>query len=435
MKNDVLYAGYGRSRLTPDEPTGLAGYAHPNRIFKEVKDDVYSSCTAFKDSDGNMALIFTLDLHSLSGNSIGPMKKAVSEAVGVDPDNIIFNVTHNHAAPCGPVVTCDFIIERILPSARDAVADLSECELYAGSKEVYGFNFCRRFLTKEGKLFDYATRPMIWQFETKADNVIPMIKITRAGKKDIVLANFAAHCDTIYGCEDKHYTLSADYVGATRAYFESHCDAYLSIQMGACGDLNPVDTPYRFYTFPGTDVYGKHLALAFIDGAKNLTKKLEGNKKIKATTTTFKALVDHSRDDKAEICQKIWDIFSSGDKTTAVAMIKENGFTDIYECDSILNKSRKGEYNPFELSAISIGDIGFAVAPYEMFNDTGVQIKNGSKFRLTFVCAYSNGSEGYIPTEKAFSHGGYEVTYCAYAPDTATKIGDTLVGLLDEIHE
>lgn len=434
MKSSVLYAGYGRSRLTPDEPTGLAGYAHPNRIFKEIKDDVYSSCTAFKDSDGNMALIFTLDLHSLSGNSIGPMKKAVSEAVGVDPNNIIFNVTHNHAAPCAPVVTCDFIIERILPSARNAVADLSECELYAGSKEVYGFNFCRRFLTKEGKLFEYKTRPMIWQFETQADNVIPMIKITREGKKDIVLANFAAHCDTIYGCEDKHYTLSADYVGATRTYFESHCDAYLSIQMGACGDLNPVDTPYRFYTFPGTDVYGKHLALAFIDGAKNL-KKLDGSKKIKSAVTEFRALVDHSRDGEAELCQKILDIFESGNKDTALRMVRENGYDSIYECNSLTIRKSHGEYHPFELSAISVGDIAFAAAPYEMFNDTGVQIKKGSRFEHTFVCAYSNGHEGYIPTEYAFSHGGYEAYSCAYYPNTAEKIGDTLVGLLDEIHE
>lgn len=431
MKDSVLYAGYGRCCLNPDGPATLCGYAHPNRIIQEIKDDIYSSCTALRDGEGNTALIFSIDLAAVYEGTVAAIKKALSEELGINEDLVILNATHNHA---GTMPSVEFLTPRVISSARDALADLSKCEIYVGKKEVFGFNFCRRFLTRDGKLFDHDTRPMIWSFETEADHVVPLIKITREGKKSILLANFAAHNDTIYGCEGKYYTLSADYVGATRTYFEEHTDSYLSIQMGACGDVNPVNTPFPFYSFPGTDVYGKHLALAFIDGTKEL-QKLEGDMTIRSAKATFKAFVNHSNDDKIALCQEIMNVLNGGDTKRANKMALENGFKNVYECGAIITMSSLDEYHPFAVSALSVGDIGFAVAPYEMFNDTGVQIKEASKFGLTFVCAYSNGHSGYIPTKKAFDNGGYEAYTCYYYPGTAEDIGDTLVGLLDEIYE
>ena len=56
---------------------------------------------------------------------------------------------------------------------------------------------------------------------------------------------------------------------------------------------------------------------------------------------------------------------------------------------------------------------------------------------------YTNGDVGYIPTVAAYAEGGYEVEtahfhYClpaAVAPDSAVRVADTCVALLESLHE
>ena len=68
-----------------------------------------------------------------------------------------------------------------------------------------------------------------------------------------------------------------------------------------------------------------------------------------------------------------------------------------------------------------------------MFNHTGIQIRESSKFDTTFICAYSNGFHRYIPTLVGFSHGGYEMVTCIYAPGTAEESVKEYKKLLDEL--
>jgi hypothetical protein len=85
------------------------------------------------------------------------------------------------------------------------------------------------------------------------------------------------------------------------------------------------------------------------------------------------------------------------------------------------------------LSAISIGDIGFVSAPYEMFDTNGIAVKSESPFKMTFVCAYTNGDYGYIPSSLAYSHGGYEVSSCCFVSGTGEELANKMVSMLKEI--
>ena len=83
-------------------------------------------------------------------------------------------------------------------------------------------------------------------------------------------------------------------------------------------------------------------------------------------------------------------------------------------------------------TAVSIGDIAFAAAPYEMFDTNGVEIRNASPFNMTFICAYTNGHMGYIPSALAFPHGGYEVYVSRFVSGTAETTVNTIVSMLQE---
>ena len=86
-----------------------------------------------------------------------------------------------------------------------------------------------------------------------------------------------------------------------------------------------------------------------------------------------------------------------------------------------------------DISALAIGEIGFVAAPYEMFDTNGMQIKEKSPYTMTFVCAYSCGRYGYIPSSIAWEVGGYEVDTCKYVKGTGEILVDEFTGLLTQM--
>ena len=115
--------------------------------------------------------------------------------------------------------------------------------------------------------------------------------------------------------------------------------------------------------------------------------------------------------------------------------MQKYGFASIYEIGAIISRASRGQYERRSVSAVSIGNIVFAAADYEMFSQTGRNIKNAGNevFDLTFMCAYSNGMYGYIPADYAFDHGGYEVYSCPYIKGSAEIIEAKIIELVNEL--
>ena len=60
-----------------------------------------------------------------------------------------------------------------------------------------------------------------------------------------------------------------------------------------------------------------------------------------------------------------------------------------------------------EVHIVRLGSIAFATNPFELFLDYGNQIKARSLAEQTFLVQLANGTEGYLPTEKAEKGGHY----------------------------
>jgi hypothetical protein len=58
--------------------------------------------------------------------------------------------------------------------------------------------------------------------------------------------------------------------------------------------------------------------------------------------------------------------------------------------------------------AFSIGELGIAAIPFEVFTEIGLEIKSRSPFKDTFTIELANGSNGYLPTPAQHDLGGYE---------------------------
>ncbi len=440
-----LYVGYGRENITPEERDfpyySIAGTADGRKIHS-VRDSLYASCTAFKDAEGDIALIYTLDLHAISPDQAKEMLGAIYEATKVPMNNIILNVTHAHTAPSlsfSGINKAHYkakLYDGIVAAGVSAIADLTPCiELYAGEIDMTGFNFVRRYITDKGSLYGVMAsgNEKIIAHEHEADSSIPVAKFVRYGKKDVILVNFAAHCDTV--SSKNANTISADYVSAFRRTIEKELDAYFSMQLGATGDTNPSSRMPDAEKFVGTTKYGTALAYKVIEGLDSLPQ-LEIKGDIESASRGVTVTVDHSTDHLYDKAMVVWDLYYSGDdKSAANAKMKEYGFVSIYEVMYIRGRARLGATEVRNTSAVSIGNIVFAAADYEMFSHNGRNIKDAGNglFDLTFMCAYSNGMIGYIPADYAFDNGGYEVYSCVYKRGTGELIQDQIIETIKQL--
>jgi hypothetical protein len=69
-------------------------------------------------------------------------------------------------------------------------------------------------------------------------------------------------------------------------------------------------------------------------------------------------------------------------------------------------------------TVIRIDDYTWITFPGELFHQIGKEIKSYAHVRFAFLVGYCNGSFGYLPTQQAFSEGGYEPWSSDFAPVT-----------------
>ena len=60
------------------------------------------------------------------------------------------------------------------------------------------------------------------------------------------------------------------------------------------------------------------------------------------------------------------------------------------------------------LQAFRVGELAVAAIPFEVFTETGLELKARSPFKDTFTIELANGGYAYLPTPEQHELGGYE---------------------------
>jgi hypothetical protein len=96
----------------------------------------------------------------------------------------------------------------------------------------------------------------------------------------------------------------------------------------------------------------------------------------------------------------------------------------------------QGQERETWVQVLVIGDVAIVGVPGEFFTKLGLDIKNRSPFRYTYVAELANDWIGYLPDRDAHKLGGYQVWtgYHSYAEEgTGERIVDQAVGMLKEL--
>lgn len=431
----TFQVGYGRADITPTTPMPLSGYGQSEkRLHQNVLDNLYTTCVAITDETGETVLLFSADL--IGSDKHYDIRPMVEQATGVPYDHIIFASTHTHSSvEMGSSMAYGWLstlFAKCVEAAQAALADRAPAEIYIGATKTEHMNFVRHYLMNDGtyagdNFGDYSSGYK--DHASENDPQLQVIKFDRtaAEKKNIIMVNWQGH-PCVTGGIDKT-DMSADYIGSTRMYVEFQTKDHFIYFLGASGNQN-VKTYLPNEPAPSTDyqAFGMALGQKVMEAMEDMTK-LEDNK-VSVTRYDFVGDVDHSKDHMVEDARKVQELYNATDRATGNVLAHELGFTSVYEAGGVIYKATLDATIEMPIYAVSVGSLGFAVAPYEMFADHGVYIKENAGKDMTFVLTCTNGSYGYIPTNLAYDYVCYESTTGRFARGTGDILAEKYVELL-----
>lgn len=432
----AFLVGYGREKFTPKNSVQLYGYGGDERLSTNVLDDVYVTCIAMTDVEGNTLLLYSADLCSSDGQTTKQVIRKTAKEYGIPEENVYFSSTHNHSAPALASVS-DLVMNAAMASSKAALDSRKPAKMFIGTRETVGLNFVRHYVMEDGEVIgDNHGIPNGRKYVghvTEADNQMQLIRFEREGAKDVVMMNFQAHLNM---AAKDFYSISADFVGYCRTAIEKKLDCEFMYLQGACGNLNP--TSYISGETASGDrnpvKHGELLAEAAYNAMDELQPAELGLIQVK--TTEFPA--KHADNEPGIVAQmpKWQEVF---DATGSAWQAREasGGMIDSkFELGAISSRASKaGQTTDVHIAAMTIGDVSFLSAPYEMFDTNAMYIKDNDPYDITFIMCYSGGDGyGYIASDAAFDYGCYEVDTRTFERGTAEQLADTYVQMLNELH-
>lgn len=438
---ELLKVGYGRAEITPDEPVNLTGYGNDAlRVAETFRDKLYATCIAFTGTDGTTALLYTTDTTATYASVTGPVRQKIADELGLPIENIHVASTHTHSAPS--VTMENPAIEGyrrkysdgLLQAGREALEDRTEAYIYVGNTNTENMNFVRHYKMADGTFAGAnfgSFKAGCVGHTSQPDTSVQVIKFVRPGTKDVVLMNFQAHpCFT--GGMDKR-VLSADYIGDLRTYVETKTGARFAFFQGAAGNLNGVSYVAHENRTSDSAEYGRILG-EYALKALTCTRSVTGDMTVAIGSRELELELDHSDDNLLEQAEELWKEWrETFDRPACNAKAKAMGQNSIYAVGHIISRSKREKTEKMTIYALRVGPLAFVCAPYEMFCQSGMTIKEWAPYSMTFIVQMCNDYRNYFATRLAFSHGCYEVDTRRYACGTAEMVTDRYLELLTEI--
>lgn len=446
----VFRVGFGKASIQPpDLNIVLSGGGDPNRYVESVLDIIAVTCIAVTDATGKTVLFYTNDIQHASESWTKPCREFISEKFDIPYEQIFVASTHVHSVPALNRSTeanrkfCDTYEAGLIKSTEDALADRAEAEIYVGTADGHTpdgkpLNYVRLYEMNDGSFA--GDNFGIWTSGIKGhayegDTDAQLVKFVRPSKeKDVLMVSFPTHA-TFHGTSTLR-NLSADYPGPTRDYIDANSNCLTAIFAGAGGDQEPETEISAENHRLDYREFGATLGQAIIDAFPDMQKLENGDIKMihqeftrPANKFTDQEVLDKARD--------VYNYFLENGQTKGIEYAKQFGFYSPYQARAYIWRSNLGETKSMTIAALSMGELSIAIAPYEMFSQSGKAVMAGSPFEKTIVLGYCNGTADYIPTEVAYEFNGGVGSYEAYATGwpkgTAEELVTEYVNMLTEL--
>jgi hypothetical protein len=387
----TFFTGIARINITPEVPIRMSGYGGRDEPFSGIHDSIFATAIVLEMGDKKMAMV-SADVVGFSHDFVDQTLKSIQTRSGIPSENVLVIAAHNHGGPITSVYTKDpteteiayfaSLQSKLSVVVSEALKNVQPAKIGAG-KGRCTMNINRRGRHAEGGIW-LGRNP-----DGICDHEVGIIRIDNEQNEPIgAFLNWPCHA-TVSGPGNTEIT--GDWPGAAAHYFSAAAGTMVMVTAGASADINPIYGP--------NNKFNDIAAIGQLLGEE--------------ATTVFKDIKTY-RPDQLEMGQ-----------ASFLAQGKKRSESRMPVVSLVPNDPEM-----IRVAVLKIGQIALAGVSGELMTEIGLDIKEASGFKNTFVVTHCNGSSGYLCTDKAYEEGGYEPMVSKTMPGTAARIKDAIYTLL-----
>lgn len=409
-------AGVAGFDITPPLGVDLTGFGGRPGAADRVLDRLYVRAIALQ-APGEAPVVLTgADLLGISDALVARIRAAAADFVPAA--RLLLNHSHTHAGPnTGPLrcmgrtdaAYCDLVAGWTVSAVREALRCLGPARVAFGTAATaIGVN---RREQRAGQIV-LGCNP--------AGTYDPAVSVLRVeGTTGEPLACWFSHATHPVVMGGSNSGLSAEWPGAAAAALERALGCPAVFAQGCCGDVNPVRRgDYDVVRSVGRELAGAALVawehavpLETPAGPRSagVLETVELPLQVPSVASATAALTDaRLRLERAE-AERGGEHAGKSDAEAVAWRDLAAGLVGWAEDYARAARAGANRTVPMQVQALRLGDLVLAATGAETFVEIGQEICRRAATPRAVALGYSNGCFGYLPTERAFPLGGYEI--------------------------
>lgn len=447
-------AGAAAVDVTPKEfPVNMPGGFSAN-MAEGAHDPLHARALVLDDGRTQIAMV-VVDSLSVAPETCRDAKAAAAARCGIPPEKILICGTHTHSAPSSnstgapsPAVAYrSLLIEGIAEAVVRAHGALQPAAGASSVQPLPDEVFNRRWFLKPGKMpvnpfgkldqvkMNPGTDPATLDHPAgPTDPDITILSLQDAKRRPLaILANYSLH----YVGHIPKAQVSADYYGEFARLMPSRVNGgpgfVAMMSNGTSGDINnipfTVTRPPR-EPFEQVRIVAQKAADAVWHAWRNIEKH---ESQLRLGMAQREVTLRYRRPTSEQVAE-----------ARAVLAVKDPAareklprLAENYARNTVAAAERTEDSTTVLVQAIRIGDFAICALPFEVFCETGLDLKKRSPFARTMVISIANGRSGYLPTPQQHKLGGYETWLgtCSVQEDASVILTNHLLEMLSGLRK
>ena len=458
----VFRAGASTANISPNLGDGIAGGWIPLPVATHIHDELHARSLVLDDGKIKLVLVVA-DNVELPREVFDEAKRMITGETGIPKERILMSSTHTHSStwageeinPPEPSLSIRnktagqypkplndyqrFVARRMADGVRVAINNLEPARIGWGTGLVPQHVFNRRWKLKAAVNNPFGVKEMVQMnpgignsnIQEPAGPTDPQVSFlsvqSTKGQPIAVFANYSLHY--VGGVPKGH--ISADYfaIFADRLQellkADRHDIPFVGIMSnGTEGDINNIDFRKAGVAYPP---YAK-MELVANDVAEEVFRvyqTIEYKNWVPLGAAQMELTLDIRKPDNQTLA---W-------AEKALLRTKPDHPMERVFAERAIQLKEWPEKIDVILQTFKIGGLGIAAIPFEVFAETGLDIKARSPFEKSFTIGLANGGYGYLPTPEQHQVGGYEtwLSVNKVEKEASRKITTEILKLFNEL--
>jgi hypothetical protein len=419
-----LRVGAAAANFEADDSMEIAGSILPGKVTGQEGQLRAVAVVLEKTPDPKVAIV-ACDILMITRDLLDPVVAEIEKTTGIPASHILINCTHTHHAPSTVKVHgygrnetfCKEVQQKIIQAVQQANANLAKdnCQFlfHLGHEDTVGQN--SRQMLSDGTIYWTGERSDFVRPTGPFDPELPVFAFRdSAGKMLALMYNHSTHTIGLRTGGKR----SPSYYGLAAQELEQDLGGVVSFLEGASGSTHNLFVPSMTAITKMKQAVSETLAQA----------QPRAVNRIFSMKRPFAFKVRHFDEAREEAAVTTYCQKRIPPKADDFAKVFRNMRQEL--------APMQGQERTTWIQTMVIGNVAIVGVPAEFFTKLGIDIKNRSPFRHTYIAELANDWVGYIPDQDAFELGGYQVWtgFHSYVePGTGERMVDEAVAMLREL--